>query len=104
MEMLKRVALPALLLAHGAAAAVPLAHVMNPAGGNTIAFNAISTTPTVAASNSFRATTGASINGVAVTLSGYSVLARSGFVDTNGAVLGALMVRHSGPAHCSAAA
>jgi hypothetical protein len=97
MKTLKRAALPALLLAHGAAAAVPLAHVMNAKGDNTILFNSISTQPTTAASNSFRATTGATINGAAISLSGYNVLARSGFVDTNGAVLGAVMVRQSRP-------
>jgi len=71
MKTLKRAALPALLLAHGAAAAVPLAHVMNAKGDNTILFNSISTQPTTAASNSFRATTGATINGAAISLSGY---------------------------------
>ena len=88
-----RVALPCLLLARAAAGAVPLAHVLNAADDNTIAFSPISTNPTVAASNNFRATSGAVINGAAVTLSGYNVFARSGYADTNGAVLGLIMVR-----------
>jgi hypothetical protein len=94
METLKRAALPALLLASGAAAqTTQLAKVLNAPGLNTIAFNPISTNPTAMASNSFRATNGATVNGVAMPLSGYNVLARSGFIDTNGAVLGLALVR-----------
>ena len=66
---------------------------------NTIAFNAIPVNPSPAASNRFMASKGAVVNGVATPLSGYQVLARTGFSDTNSRVLGLLLVR----ARCGAA-
>jgi hypothetical protein len=66
-----------------------------PASGaaGTLAFNAISVNPSAMVANSFAATSGATINGVATPLSGFNVLARTGWTDTNGAVMGQLLVR-----------
>ena len=85
------------LLARPAAAALPpvISTTTAPPTGvySTIAFSAIPTNPPAAASNYFMATSSATINGVVTPLDGFNVLARSGYSDQNGVVLGALLVR-----------
>ncbi len=60
---------------------------------STATFNAIGVNPSAMVANSFAVTNGVTINGVATPLSGYNVLARTGWTDTNGAVMGQLLVR-----------
>ena len=60
---------------------------------STAAFGAIGVNPSAAVANSFAVTKSVSINSVATPVSGYNVLARTGWVDTNGLVLGQLLVR-----------
>ena len=83
------------LLARPAAAAIAtVISTTTPATTySTLAFAPIPTNPTGMASNYFQATSSATINGVVMPLDGYSVLARSGYTDLNGNVLGALLVR-----------
>ncbi len=60
---------------------------------STLAFAPVATNPSGLVSNSPQMTSSATINGVATPLSGFQVLARSGWVDTNGNVLGLILVR-----------
>ena len=68
---------------------------------STIAFAPITTNPSVAAngvsaSNVPISTTSATINGnMVASFPGYSVLMRTGYTDTNGNILGLLIVRAS---------
>lgn len=54
----------------------------------TIAFAPITTNPTPNVSHNFVSTHSATVNNVATPLAGFKAYARSGFVDTNGVVLG----------------
>jgi hypothetical protein len=60
---------------------------------NTLAFAPVATNPSAAVSNNPQVTNSATVNGVATPLSGFQVLARSGWTDTNGNVLGLMLVR-----------
>lgn len=64
-----------------------------PAGYNTISFAPISVNPTANVSHNFLSGRSVTINGVNVPIAGFKPYARSGFVDTNGAVLGQIIVR-----------
>ena len=60
---------------------------------NNITFSSVVLNQSGMASNSFQVSSAATINGVTKPLSGYDVIARSGFVDSNGNILGLLLVR-----------
>jgi hypothetical protein len=60
---------------------------------STLQFAPIVVNPSALVANSVQSTNSATINGVVTPLSGYETLARSGWVDTNGAVMGLVLVR-----------
>jgi hypothetical protein len=60
---------------------------------STLAFAPVANNPSAPVSNNPQVTNSATVNGVATPLSGFQVLARSGWTDTNGNVLGLMLVR-----------
>ena len=60
---------------------------------STLSFAGVTSNPSAAVSNSNQVTSSATINGVATPLGGFQLLARTGWTDTNGVVMGRVLVR-----------